>query len=62
MMYNNVIVCLCTELENSDGQWQKEGIELNGIQAQHMRVLIETGFDHFVAVNDIQIEGTAVHG
>ncbi|KAL5017346.1 hypothetical protein ScPMuIL_006935 [Solemya velum] len=50
------------ELENSEGHWQKEGIDLHGIQAHHVRVLIDTGFDHFVAVNDIQIEGNAVHG
>lgn len=57
-----VTIFLYTELENSEGHWQKEGIDLHGIQAHHVRVLIDTGFDHFVAVNDIQIEGNAVHG
>ncbi|XP_015750018.1 PREDICTED: intraflagellar transport protein 25 homolog [Acropora digitifera] len=49
------------EIENIDGQMQREEIEIPVTSASHLRFLIKSAFDHFVSIHNISVNGTAVH-
>ncbi|EDO48843.1 predicted protein [Nematostella vectensis] len=48
------------EFENTDGQMQMEDIKIPVTSACHIRFVIKSGFDHFISIHKISIEGTAV--
>ncbi|XP_065904522.1 intraflagellar transport protein 25 homolog [Dysidea avara] len=48
------------EFEFSDGQLQKEEFKLTNTPAVHLRFTILEGYDHFVSVHQVNIDGTAV--
>lgn len=47
-----------SELERSEEQLQLEEFTLDGTRATHLRFVIKSGFDHFVSVHKVTIEGT----
>ena len=50
-----------TELDNSEGHaLQREEFDVSGT-ATHVRVSILSGYDHFVSIHRIHVDGTAVH-
>lgn len=49
------------EIENIDGQMQREEIEIPVTSASHLRFLIKSAFDHFVSIHNVSVNGTAVH-
>ncbi|XP_033736957.1 intraflagellar transport protein 25 homolog [Pecten maximus] len=50
------------ELTHGDGQLQNEDISVNGAEAQHLRVIIESAYDHFISIHRINVHGNAVRG
>ncbi|XP_048759158.1 intraflagellar transport protein 25 homolog [Ostrea edulis] len=50
------------ELDSTDNSLQQEEFPANNKRATHMRVTIESGYDHFVSVHRLSINGNAVHG
>ena len=52
-----------SELTQTDGQLQIEEIDMRpNTEAQHLRFVIESGYDHFVSVHKLHVDGHAVHG
>ncbi|VDH90527.1 heat shock protein beta-11 [Mytilus galloprovincialis] len=49
------------EMNSHDGQLQSEEINLGNVQAQHLRVVIDSAYDHFAAVYRLHVDGTAAH-
>ncbi|XP_041064908.1 intraflagellar transport protein 25 homolog isoform X1 [Carcharodon carcharias] len=47
-----------SELEHSEEQLQMEEFTLEGTSATHLRFVIRSGFDHFVSVHKVTVEGT----
>ncbi|XP_063795701.1 intraflagellar transport protein 25 homolog isoform X2 [Pseudophryne corroboree] len=43
-------------LEHMEGQFQNEEITLPGVQAVHLRFVIQSAYDHFVAVRSVLAE------
>lgn len=50
------------ELDATDNTLQQEEFPLNNKRANHLRVIIESGYDHFVSVHRLSINGNAIHG
>ncbi|XP_061182129.1 intraflagellar transport protein 25 homolog [Saccostrea echinata] len=50
------------ELDSTDNALQQEEFPVNNKRATHLRVTIENGYDHFVSVHRLSINGNAVHG
>ncbi|XP_068095098.1 intraflagellar transport protein 25 homolog isoform X2 [Hyperolius riggenbachi] len=48
--------CVERELEHVEGHFQNEEISLPGVQATHLRFVILSGYDHFVAVRGVSAE------
>ncbi|XP_006002611.1 intraflagellar transport protein 25 homolog [Latimeria chalumnae] len=50
----------CTEkhLEQSEGHIQTEEFALGGTSARYMRFIIKSGFDHFVSIHRVIVEGS----
>ncbi|KAM9324165.1 intraflagellar transport protein 25 homolog [Gastrophryne carolinensis] len=48
--------CKERELEHVEGHFQLEEIDLSGVQAVHLRFIILSGYDHFVAVQSVSAE------
>ncbi|XP_031550514.1 intraflagellar transport protein 25 homolog [Actinia tenebrosa] len=48
------------ELENLEGQMQLEDIKVPITSTTHVRFVIKSGYDHFVSIHRISIDGTAV--
>ncbi|XP_043555568.1 intraflagellar transport protein 25 homolog isoform X1 [Chiloscyllium plagiosum] len=46
-----------TELERSEEQLQVEEFTQDGTRATHLRFVIKSGFDHFVSVHKVTVEG-----
>ncbi|XP_078529578.1 intraflagellar transport protein 25 homolog isoform X2 [Lissotriton helveticus] len=44
------------DLEHIEGQLQTEEFNLSGTQVAHLRFVILSGFDHFVAINRVTAE------
>ena len=52
-----------SELTQTDGQLQIEEIDMRpNTEAQHLRFVIDSGYDHFVSVHKLHVDGHAVHG
>ncbi|ESP05708.1 hypothetical protein LOTGIDRAFT_208671 [Lottia gigantea] len=49
------------EFQSSDSAPQIEDFSFGNVKAQNLRVVIESGYDHFCAVYKITVNGTAVH-
>ncbi|XP_045159712.1 intraflagellar transport protein 25 homolog [Mercenaria mercenaria] len=49
------------DLPQTDGQLQHEDIEVR-TQATYLRFIIDSGYDHFVAIHKLNIAGNALHG
>ncbi|GCB76502.1 intraflagellar transport protein 25 homolog isoform X1 [Scyliorhinus torazame] len=47
-----------SELERSEEQLQMEEFTQVGTSATHLRFLIKSGFDHFVSIHKVTVEGT----
>ncbi|XP_005098446.1 intraflagellar transport protein 25 homolog [Aplysia californica] len=50
-----------TELEETDSQLQQEEIQLGEKRAHSLRIVIESGFDHFVSLHKVVVSGQAMH-
>ncbi|XP_077309416.1 intraflagellar transport protein 25 homolog [Lithobates pipiens] len=48
--------CVEREFEHVEGQFHNEEITFPGVQAIHLRFVILSGFDHFVAVRSVSAE------
>ncbi|XP_038048430.1 intraflagellar transport protein 25 homolog [Patiria miniata] len=48
------------ELTPSDASLQLEEFKFDETTARHMKFIIKSGFDHFVSVHKLNIDGTAV--
>ncbi|XP_043941403.1 intraflagellar transport protein 25 homolog isoform X1 [Protopterus annectens] len=51
--------CTEKELQHVEGQLQTEEFALSQIRATHLRFTIKSGFDHFVSVHRVMVEGSA---
>lgn len=49
------------EYENIDGQLQRDEIKIPVTSACHLKFLIKSGFDHFIFIHNVSVDGTAVH-
>lgn len=49
------------ELEFVEGTLQSDEFDV-GKRATHLRFTVDSGFDHFISVHKINIEGNAVRG
>ncbi|XP_066015733.1 intraflagellar transport protein 25 homolog [Pocillopora verrucosa] len=49
------------EYEHLEGQMQRDEIKIPVTSACHLRFLIKSGFDHFVSIHNVSVDGTAVH-
>jgi len=47
------------ELEQVEGQLQKEEFILSNVSALHLKLVVLSGYDHFAAVQRLFVEGTA---
>ncbi|KAG7481329.1 hypothetical protein MATL_G00065500 [Megalops atlanticus] len=45
------------EFEHTDGHLQTNDFSLNGTSATHLRFIITSGYDHFVSVHKVTVEG-----
>ncbi|GFO13382.1 intraflagellar transport 25-like protein [Plakobranchus ocellatus] len=50
-----------TEIDETDSQLQQEEIQLGEKRAYSLRLVIESGYDHFVSVHKVVVSGQAVH-
>ncbi|KAJ7330588.1 Heat shock protein beta-11 [Desmophyllum pertusum] len=50
-----------TEFEHTEGQMQRDELKIPVTSACHLRFLIKSGFDHFVSIHTVSVDGTAVH-
>lgn len=48
------------DFEFTDGQFQREEFKLNNTTAVHLRFTVVEGYDHFVSVHQVKVEGTAM--
>ncbi|XP_033636930.1 intraflagellar transport protein 25 homolog [Asterias rubens] len=48
------------ELTPSDASLQMEEFKFDSTTARHMKFVIKSGFDHFVSVHKLHVDGTAV--
>jgi heat shock protein beta-11 len=48
------------ELTPSDASLQMEDFKFDSMKARHMKFVIKSGFDHFVSVHKLNIDGSAV--
>ncbi|KAJ8285358.1 hypothetical protein GJAV_G00025930 [Gymnothorax javanicus] len=46
------------ECEHTDGHLQTNDFSLDGTTATHLRFIIISGYDHFVSVHRVTVEGT----
>ncbi|XP_043941406.1 intraflagellar transport protein 25 homolog isoform X3 [Protopterus annectens] len=56
---NTVTIQCYNELQHVEGQLQTEEFALSQIRATHLRFTIKSGFDHFVSVHRVMVEGSA---
>jgi len=49
------------EYEHTEGQMQRDEIQIPVTSASHLRFLIKSGFDHFISIHNVSVDGTAVH-
>ncbi|KAF2358432.1 hypothetical protein FHG87_010809 [Trinorchestia longiramus] len=54
----HILKCGCdTELEQKEGRLQEASLVSEAVPAQHLRLTIHTGHDHFCSVHRLQLEG-----
>ncbi len=53
---------LFTELDRSDGHLQTEEFTPSNVTAQHLQLTLHSGYDHFISVHKLSVDGNAVHG
>ncbi|KAF6023621.1 HSPB11 [Bugula neritina] len=46
-------------LEGSDGELQIHEFNLSDVKASHLKFKIESGYNHFVSIHELNIEGSA---
>ena len=51
-----------SECEKTDHSIQKEEVSAGGKKASCLRIIVESGHDHFVAIYRVKVNGQAVHG
>jgi len=51
-----------TELDETDSQLQQEEIQLGEKRALYLRIVIESGYDHFISLHKVVVSGQAMHG
>lgn len=63
MIVFTIPICFIpSELDSSDGQLQIDEISVAAnVTAQHLKFTIPAGYDHFISVHHLQVNGTAVH-
>ncbi|XP_052777225.1 intraflagellar transport protein 25 homolog [Mya arenaria] len=49
------------DLPQTDGQLQNEDIDVRA-KATHLRFVIDSGYDHFIAIHQLNVNGNTVHG
>ncbi|BFZ00094.1 hypothetical protein BsWGS_03133 [Bradybaena similaris] len=49
------------ELEDTDSQLQQEEIQFGERRATSLRIIIESGYDHFISLHKVVVSGQAVH-
>ncbi|KAK6989550.1 intraflagellar transport protein 25 [Biomphalaria glabrata] len=47
--------------EEIDSQLQQEEIQIEEKRAQSIRLVIESGYDHFISIHKVVVSGQAVH-
>ncbi|XP_066548386.1 intraflagellar transport protein 25 homolog isoform X1 [Amia ocellicauda] len=47
------------EFEHTEGQLQSNDIAFSGTRATHLKFIIQSGYDHFVSVHRVMVEGTS---
>jgi len=47
-------------LDGSDGELQTHEFTLGDISAQHMRFKVDSGYNHFVSIHELHIDGNAM--
>ncbi|XP_041359177.1 intraflagellar transport protein 25 homolog [Gigantopelta aegis] len=50
------------EFEATDSQLQEEDFKVGNRRALSLRVVIESGYDHFVSIHKVTVNGNALHG
>jgi len=50
-----------TEVEETDSQLQDEEIQLGEKRAHSLRIVIDSGYDHFVSLHKVVVSGQAMH-
>ncbi|KAK7101174.1 intraflagellar transport protein 25 homolog [Littorina saxatilis] len=50
------------EVERTDHQLQTVEVSVGERRAQCLRIIINSGYDHFVAVHRLKVNGKALHG
>ncbi|CAH1243851.1 intraflagellar transport protein 25 homolog [Branchiostoma lanceolatum] len=48
-------------LEFVEGELQSEDIQVDATTAHHLRFVIKSGFDHFISIHRVNVNGSAVH-
>jgi hypothetical protein len=49
------------DVEATDSQLQIEEMRLESTTAHHLKIVINSGHNHFVSVHRVHVDGTAVH-
>ena len=49
-------------MEQTDHQLQQEQLDVGERKAQCLRVLINSGYDHFISLHTLKVNGKALHG
>ncbi|CAL1526943.1 unnamed protein product [Lymnaea stagnalis] len=49
------------ELEETDSQLQQEEIQIGEKRALSLRIVIESGYDHFISLHKVVVSGQALH-
>jgi len=47
------------ELDQVEGQLQKEEFHLSNVSANHLKLVIQAGYDHFATIHRLHVQGSA---
>ena len=59
-MFENIFSSF-SEVEETDSQLQDEEIQLGEKRAHSLRIVIDSGYDHFVSLHKVVVSGQAMH-
>ncbi|RUS92110.1 hypothetical protein EGW08_000134 [Elysia chlorotica] len=59
--YNSKFIIIPVYIDETDSQLQQEEIQLGEKRAYSLRLIIESGYDHFVSLHKVVVSGQAVH-